>query len=75
MVQEQILDMIMDLEDEFNLTRIMITHDISVVSSTCNKVIVMKDGEIKEMGRTEEVLLNPQHEYTKELLEAYINIV
>ncbi len=74
-VQEQILDMIMDLEDEFNLTRIMITHDISVVSSTCNKVIVMKDGEIKEMGRTEEVLLNPQHEYTKELLEAYINIV
>lgn len=74
-VQEKILDMIMDLEDEFNLTRVMITHDISVVSSTCNKVIVMKNGEIKEAGLTEDILLNPQSDYTKELLNSYINIV
>lgn len=73
-VQEQVLDMIMDVEEEFNLTRLMITHDISVVASTCNKVIVMKDGEIKEMGAVEDVLLNPQHPYTKELIESFINI-
>lgn len=66
--------MIMDVEEAFELTRIMITHDISVVASTCNKVIVMQNGEIKEMGLVEDVLLNPQHEYTKQLLDSFINI-
>lgn len=74
-VQEQVLDVIMDLEEDFNLTRLMITHDISVVASTCNKVIVMKDGVIREMGLVDEVLVNPKDEYTKKLLESYINIV
>lgn len=74
-VQEQVLDMIMDLEEEFQLTRLMITHDISVVSSTCNKVIVMQNGEIKEMGDVEEVLLHPKHPYTQKLLDSFISIV
>lgn len=74
-VQEQVLNEIMDLQDEFKLTRIMVTHDISVVASTCNKVIVMYDGEILESGDVDDVLLNPQHEYTKKLLNSYLNIV
>lgn len=73
-VQKQILDVIMDLEEKLNLTRIMITHDISVVSSTCNKIVVMKQGEIVEAGHVEDVLLNPQHDYTKELINSYLNL-
>lgn len=74
-VQEQVLNEIMDLQEKFKLTRIMITHDISVVASTCNKVVVMYDGEILEAGLVDDVLLNPQHEYTKKLLNSYLNIV
>jgi len=74
-VQEQILNEIMDLQEKFKLTRIMITHDISVVASTCNKVVVMYNGEILEAGNVDDVLLNPQHEYTKKLLNSYLNIV
>jgi ABC-type dipeptide/oligopeptide/nickel transport system, ATPase component len=74
-VQEQILNEIMDLQEKFKLTRIMITHDISVVASTCNKVVVMYDGEILEAGNVDDVLVNPQHEYTKKLLNSYLNIV
>ena len=74
-VQEQVLNQIMDLQEEFKLTRIMITHDISVVASTCNKVIVMYNGEILEAGDVDDVLLNPQNDYTKKLLNSYLNIV
>lgn len=73
-VQKQILEEIMDLEDKVKITRIMITHDISVVASTCNKVVVMKNGEVVEAGKVEDVLLNPQHAYTQELLHSYLNI-
>lgn len=73
-VQKQILNEIMDLEEKFDITRIMITHDISVVAATCNKVIVMKDGEIVEAGLVEDVLLNPQHDYTKELLHSFLGL-
>lgn len=73
-VQKQILDEIMDLEDKLDVTRMMITHDISVVASTCNKVVVMKDGEIVEAGLVEDVLLNPQHEYTKTLLGSSLEL-
>lgn len=73
-VQKQILNEIMDLEEKLDITRIMITHDISVVAATCNKVIVMKNGEIVEAGLVEDVLLNPQHEYTKELLDSFLDL-
>lgn len=74
-VQNKVLEMIMDLEEDFNLTRFMITHDISTVASTCNKIIVMKDGKIIEMGDVNQVLLEPKEEYTKKLIDSYINIV
>ncbi|MDR1795139.1 MAG: ABC transporter ATP-binding protein [Erysipelotrichaceae bacterium] len=74
-VQEKILNEILDLQEKFRLTRIMITHDISVVASTCNKVIVMYDGEILEAGDVDDVLLKPKAEYTKKLLNSYLNIV
>lgn len=73
-VQNQILEEIMDLEEKLNVTRIMITHDISVVASTCNKVVVMKNGEIVEAGLVEDVLLNPQHAYTQKLLGSSLEL-
>ena len=69
--QGQILDEIVKLETEMNMTRIMITHDISVVSQSCNKVGIMYAGELMEIGSTETVLKNPKHPYTKALIESF----
>lgn len=69
--QGQILDEIVKLEAEMNMTRIMITHDISVVSQSCNKVGIMYAGELMEIGSTETVLKNPKHPYTKALIESF----
>ena len=69
--QGQILDEIVKLETEMNMTRIMITHDISVVSQSCNKVGIMYAGELMEIGATETVLKYPKHPYTKALIESF----
>lgn len=67
----QILDELMKLEEKLNLTRIMITHDVSVVSSTCKKVAVMYAGYLLEYGYVKDVLSSPKHPYTQELLNSY----
>ncbi len=69
--QSQILREIMNLEQNMNLTRIMITHDVSVVASTCKKVAVMYAGRMMESGETRDVLVNPQHPYTQGLLKSF----
>lgn len=69
--QRQILKEIALMEKEISMTRIMITHDISVVASSCNKIIVMYAGEIMEMGDTRAVLKEPSHPYTKGLLASF----
>lgn len=69
--QGQILDEIMKLEEKLDLTRIMITHDISVVSSSCKKIVVMYGGCLLESGYVEDVLVNPKHPYTQGLLNSF----
>ena len=69
--QSQILNEIMQLQDKFNLTRLMITHDVSVVASTCNKVVVMYAGRIMETGAVTDVLVSPRHPYTQGLLRSF----
>lgn len=69
--QSQILREIMLLETNMNLTRIMITHDVSVVASTCKKVAVMYAGRMMESGKVTDVLVNPQHPYTQGLLKSF----
>ena len=59
------------LLNENGLTIIMITHDMSVVSSTCKKVVVMYAGRIMEHGLVEDVLVNPQHPYTQGLMRSF----
>jgi len=69
--QSQILSEIMKLEETMNLTRIMITHDVSVVASTCKKIAVMYAGCLMETGMVEDVLVNPKHPYTQGLLKSF----
>lgn len=68
--QGQILAEIKELEQNLNLTRIMITHDMSVVASACKKVAVMYAGHILEFGDVKDILANPMHPYTQGLLKS-----
>jgi peptide/nickel transport system ATP-binding protein len=69
-IQGQILKLLLELRDELDLSYLFITHDLNVCYSICDRVAVMYKGEIVEEGPVEEVYNNPQHEYTKMLLEA-----
>jgi len=69
-VQAQILNLLADLQDEFNLSYIFISHDLSVVKYIADRVMVMYFGEIVEQNTREEIFNSPQHEYTKTLLAA-----
>lgn len=69
--QGQILDEILKLEKTMSMTRIMITHDISVVAQTCNKVAIFYAGELMEFGFTKDVLKEAYHPYTIGLIESF----
>ncbi|MDS1140117.1 ATP-binding cassette domain-containing protein [Pusillimonas sp. SM2304] len=69
-IQAQILNLILDLQAEFNLTILFISHDLSVVEYLCDEIIVMYLGHIVEMGPTKAIYEDPQHPYTRALLSA-----
>ena len=69
--QTQILNEIMDLEKNMKIARIMITHDMSVVASTCKKVVVMYAGRVMEEGKVIDVLVDPKHPYTQGLMNSF----
>lgn len=69
-VQAQILNLLADLQEEFNLTYVFISHDLSVVRYIADKVMVMYFGEAVEYGTRDEVFTNPAHEYTRTLFAA-----
>ena len=69
-IRAQILDLLADLSSRLNLSYLFISHDLSVVRSVTDRVMVMKSGEIVEYGETEAVFTNPQHAYTKTLIAA-----
>ncbi|MET0174016.1 dipeptide ABC transporter ATP-binding protein [Agrobacterium vaccinii] len=69
-VQAQVLNLLSDLQDEFGLTYVFISHDLSVVKYLADEVMVMYFGEAVEYGTREEVFNNPQHAYTRTLFAA-----
>ncbi len=69
-VQAQILNLLSDLQDEFDLTYLFISHDLGVIRYICDRIAVMYLGEIVEIAPAEELFTNPQHPYTKALLES-----
>jgi len=69
-VQTQVLDLMRSLKDEFNLTYLFITHDLSVARFLCNRIAVMNQGKIVELRETEALFNSPQHPYSKTLLNA-----
>jgi len=69
-VQAQVLNLIRELQEEFNLTYIFISHDLAVIKHISDRMMVMNQGEIVEIGDADEVYNNPQNEYTKKLIAA-----
>jgi oligopeptide/dipeptide ABC transporter ATP-binding protein len=69
-IRISIMDLMLKLADEFNVSYLYITHDLAVARYMCDRIAVMYLGKIVEIGETEEVLGNPRHPYTKALLSA-----
>ena len=69
-IQAQILELMMELRKKLGMSIIMITHDLGVVASMCEKIAVMYAGKIVEYGTTDEIFYNPKHEYTKGLINS-----
>ena len=69
-VQAQLLILLARLRTEHRFALLLISHDLAVVRHLCDRVLVMRAGEIVEQGDVDDVFANPQHEYTRELLAA-----
>lgn len=69
-IQAQIINLLRDLKENYNLTIVLITHDMSVIKYLADRVAIMYLGEIVEIGTTDEIFNNPRHPYTQALLSA-----
>jgi len=69
-VQAQVINLMMDLQDEFGLTYLFVSHDLSVVNQISDRVVVMYVGRVVEVGTPQELFRNPKHPYTSALISA-----
>ena len=69
-VQAQILTLIRQIRQDRNLTLVLVSHDLGVISEMCDRIVVMKDGRVVEQGPTEQILRDPQQDYTRNLIRA-----
>jgi ABC-type oligopeptide transport system ATPase subunit len=69
-IQAQILNLLKDLQRDFGLSYLFISHDMAVIDHMCDRVAVMKGGRIIEEGECDQIMQSPQHEYTQQLLSA-----
>ncbi len=69
-VQAVVLNLLQDLKDSLGMSYLFVSHDLNVVRLLCDRVVVMRAGQIVEQGPTEQVLVDPQAAYTRELLTA-----
>jgi microcin C transport system ATP-binding protein len=73
-VQAQVVDLLRKLQVKHNLGYLFISHDLKVVRALANEVIVMRNGVVVERGPSQQIFANPQHDYTKALLSASLNL-
>ncbi|MBO0803643.1 MAG: ABC transporter ATP-binding protein [Nocardiopsaceae bacterium] len=69
-VQAQVLDLLRELRDSRGLAIVLVSHDLAVIAELCDRVAVMRAGEVVEQGSTRDVIAAPRHDYTRELLAA-----
>lgn len=69
-IQAQIMELLLELKRELNLTYIFISHDIDVVYQLCDRIMVMKEGHVVETGETKELFEHPKDAYTRQLIDA-----
>lgn len=69
-IQAQIINLLIDLKNQFNLTYLFISHDLNVVRYLCENAVIMNKGKIEEQGSIDEVFNNPKSDYTKTLLNS-----
>ena len=69
-IQAQILELMMELKDKLGMAIIMITHDLGVVASMCERIAVMYAGKVIEYGTADDIFYNPKHQYTKGLIRS-----
>ncbi|MCH8153645.1 MAG: ABC transporter ATP-binding protein [Planctomycetes bacterium] len=69
-IQSQILNLLAELQDEFGLSYLFISHDMAVIHHLCDRIAVMLDGRIVEQGNRDQIINDPQHPYTRSLLSA-----
>ena len=69
-IQAQVLDLMMKLKEEMGLSILFISHDLRVVYKMCNRVIIMKEGQLIEKGEVDDIYFHPKEQYTKELLKS-----
>ena len=70
LVQENIIKLLINLQEKFNLSYCFISHDLSLIKKLCHRVYVMKDSSIVEEGTAKEIFDEPKHVYTQKLLES-----
>lgn len=69
-IQKDIIDLLKQLQLDFGITYLFITHDMGVINEICDRVAVMKNGEIVELNNTEDIIKHPQSDYAKQLISA-----
>ncbi len=69
-IQAQVLNLLQDLQDEFRMSYIFISHDLAVVKYMSDQVMVLHNGELVEMANSDDIYLAPKQEYTRRLLSA-----
>ena len=69
-IQAEISKLVTDIQKKRSLAFLFISHDLSVIEAVCDRVLIMKNGEIVEEGSTESIFKKPENSYTKELLNS-----
>ena len=72
--QAQVIKLLMEIRDAENVSIILVSHDLALVSMICDRIMVMKDGIVVEEGKTEDVITRPSDEYTRKLLNSIIPV-